>query len=265
MKGSGSVELRCVNRGGRDVVDVLRASGLSRAHRPLHHEAAPHVVLALLGPGMIGGDRFALDVTVEAGAALMVGGQMATPVFAGDGAAALAATLRVGAGGMVYSIGEPLLVDQRAALETFTSVDVERDGVAVVAETIVLARDAALRSVVSATYAGTPALRDVASIQPGDRREHAVASIYRIGTWGRAEAGEAAWRLIDDAPGDVRGGVGATASALVARLVGDPDRIRRCAEAIARRWFDPADRAGYAVGAARPANSDVLVVTKPKH
>lgn len=112
---------------------VVRRTGPSRVH--LVHAAG----------GPLGGDELALDVDVDAGAALAVHSAGATLVQPGAGEAAGAAArwgvrARVGPGGRLHWAPEPAVVADGAALESSLRVELAGDAAATVREVVVLGR-----------------------------------------------------------------------------------------------------------------------------
>lgn len=143
---TGSVALTCAQRDGRSYLAQIRYDGLSRVSRPQRAGDAARVVLAHLGPGVIGGDRYALDVRVEAGASLVVTGQMATPVYARDAASSVDATWTVAPGASLAVRAEPVMLDAGARHEIRTTLDVAGDGTAILADIVTVPPTAMARS-----------------------------------------------------------------------------------------------------------------------
>ncbi len=80
---TGSLVLRVAAHGGKSVVTGQRHSGALRLLRPLYLDASGQVAVTVVNPGggILGGDRYALEASVEAGADLLLTTQSATKVY----------------------------------------------------------------------------------------------------------------------------------------------------------------------------------------
>ena len=80
---TGSLALRVAPRDGKSVVVGQRHSGALRLLRPLHLDDSGQVAVTVVNPGggILGGDRYALEASVEAGADLLLTTQSATKVY----------------------------------------------------------------------------------------------------------------------------------------------------------------------------------------
>ncbi len=201
---TGRIALTCAQRDGRSYLSHIRYDGLSRVSRPQRAGGAAHLMLAHLGPGVIGGDRYALDVEVQAGASLLLTGQMATPVYARTAASSLDAAWQVETGASLIMCGEPVMLDAGARHEMCTTIDVAGDGYALArVRTIaridgrVVARDACdFRAFAGAIATITIVCADAA------RREAIAASLAPLAA-------------------AARGGLGATPGAVILRAAND--------------------------------------------
>jgi len=91
--------------------------------------------------GVAGGDRFALDVTVEAGARLVVTTAAAEKVYRSLGApATIAVRLAVGAGAALAWLPQETILFDRARLERSIDIDLASDARLLLAEAIVFGR-----------------------------------------------------------------------------------------------------------------------------
>lgn len=240
MRAAGSIALACAVEGGRTRLRTLRCEGLSRSSRAFAEPAgAIRLMLATLGPGVLGGDAFALEGAVEPGAALVAAGQMATPVFAGDAVSRSDARWRIAAGARLHVAGEPLLLEPGSAHVTAAHFALEADGIALVAETFALHGRARLSLRTQATLDGRLVFRD--AVELAGERPGAYGTVALIaadpGLRAAFAARAGAWAA---AAGAVRAGVGETAAAVVVRLTG------------ARVW--DVLRAGRAIAALAPAS-----------
>jgi urease accessory protein len=118
----------------------LRESGAAKVRFPL---GAGEAILINTGGGLAGGDRFTIDFTVEAGAALSVTTQAAEKVYRSLGEAArYDVTLRVEAGARLNWLPqETILFDGASLARTFTA-DLAGDATLLAFEAIVMGRAA---------------------------------------------------------------------------------------------------------------------------
>ncbi len=240
---TGSVALECAVRGGRSCVARVRYDGLSRVSRARRDGDAVHVVLAHLGPGIIGGDRYASEVCVEGGASLVVTGQMATPVYASVAASSMHARWLVDAGASLVVRAEPLMLDAGARHDAHATIDVAGDGCALVADIVTVGRDALARLRVAARIDGRLVARDACDLREDGG---AIATLFVIcaDAGARAAIATVLEPIVAAAPG-VRGGCGATDGALVVRATSP--RVWA-----AQRLIDACVTAVRARGPARP-------------
>jgi urease accessory protein UreH len=220
VRAAGSIALACAAAGGRTRLRALRCEGLSRSSRAFAEPAgAIRLMLATLGPGVLGGDAFALDGAVEPGAALVAGGQMATPVFAGDAPSRSDATWSVAAGARLHVASEPLLLEPGSAHVAAARFTLEADAVALVAETFALRGRATLALRTHATIDGRLVFRD--AVELAGERPEAYGTVALIAADAGLRAAFAARAGAYAAGGGpVRAGVGETAGAVVVRLMG---------------------------------------------
>jgi urease accessory protein UreH len=196
----------------------MRFDGLARSSRALPDSAgAIRVLTSTLGPGLLGGDCVARDVEVGAGATLIVAGQMATPVFAGEASSRSSTYASVAPGGTLYAPGEPLLFAPGAEHETSADVAICGDGFALVADIAVLGSGARLRSRTSASIDGRLVVRDACDLR-GTRDERALLTAIVVSNDAARRddlAKRYATAFADHAA--IRGGIGGTGGALVLR------------------------------------------------
>ncbi|MGP6156440.1 MAG: urease accessory protein UreD [Vulcanimicrobiaceae bacterium] len=220
MSATGSVDVVCGLRGDRSRLTSLRSSGLSRTSRAFAERGgAVRVVLGTLGPGVLAGDRFALTGRILARAALVVRGQMATPVFAGQTPSRAWATWAVGDGGLLDAVNEPLVLEAGSEHAARTQVDVEGSGVAILAETVGFRGPARLAVRTSVSLDGALVFRDALALE-GSPAAGALGTVVVVARDGalRAAIAEQARTLCASFSGEGRAGLGETAAAVVVRL-----------------------------------------------
>ncbi len=211
---TGNIALTCAQRDGRSYLSHIRYEGLSRVSRPHRVGDAAHAVLAHLGPGVIGGDRYALDVHVDANASLLLTGQMATPVYARDASSSLAARWRVETGASLVVRAEPVMLDDGARHEMRTTIDVAGDGDALVADIVTVASGALARVRTLARIDGRIVARDACDL-PAFAGAIATITIVCADAARRDAIATALGPIVADA----HGGLGATAGAVLVRAM----------------------------------------------
>ncbi len=203
---------------GRSRLTTLRFDGLARASRPLPGAGdAVRVITSALGPGLLAGDRVMRDLDVGAQSTLVVGGQMATPIYAGSASSRSDTSSRIGASATLYAPGEPLILAPGAEHESNVEVDLAFDGFALFAEIVVLGERARLRSRMSARIDGRLAVRDACDLE-GDGSDGALLTAIAVtaDATRRASVASTFQRALACDP-SVHGGVGETAGASILR------------------------------------------------
>jgi len=198
-------EIFAANRaGGRISFAAKLAAGVTRRAR-LYEEGA--LRLRCPGPrrreleamivntagGMAGGDRFAIDLTVEPGAHLIVTTAAAEKVYRTLGAdASIAARIEVGAGGALAWLPQETILFDRARLERTIEVDLAADAefLMVHAETTRLEGDLAGKLAQAAVARGGIA---VASVLAAPADEAIAAAVREASRQCRGEVGISAW------------------------------------------------------------------------
>ncbi len=216
---TGRIALACAQRGGRSYLARIRHEGLSRVSRPQRAGDAAHLVMAHLGPGVMGGDRYGLDVIVDADASLVLTGQMATPVYARHAPSSLAATWQVAAGGSLVVRGEPVMLDAGAQHEMRTTVDVAGDGCALLADIVTVAPGALARVRTTARIDGRLVVRDACDLTGFAGAIATVIVVCADAARRKAIAAVLAPHVADAR--DVRGGLGATSGAVIVRAMSE--------------------------------------------
>ena len=214
---ANALHVQAVARGGRTVVGRIRTRGLCRASRPFHEGAAARVIVSQLGPGFVRGDAFSSGGRIEAGAHLIVAGQMATRVLCGPDTVTNAAAWSVAAGATLELLAEPTLVCADASYTSRTELELDPGARAVVMEIVHREHGAALAMTTVARRGERLALHDALRFDAGDADAGAIGTLAVFG----AHAGLAALDRAADACVAVRVGVDTLRDAdLLARVVG---------------------------------------------
>ncbi len=126
---TGRLQLTAATRGGRTVLtDVYRTAPFHPG--PVHYrDGRADVILQDVSPGILPGDRLAIDVTVEHGAFLAVIGQGATKLFSTPHGfpAELTTSLMVGGGGALWWLPGPLIPYRDAVYAAATHVTLDEE------------------------------------------------------------------------------------------------------------------------------------------
>lgn len=240
---TGELRLRVATRGGHSVaVDQFHRGGL-RVLRPHRLDASGQVCYVAINPGggYLGGDRYRIDLDVEAGASLLLTSQAATKVYRTPTAPArqhLAA--RVAAGAVLELVPDQLIVYREAEYLQTAAVEVDPDGTFVAAEVVTpgWAPDGSgfgyhrvsLRTEVRRPGVADPFLIDAIALRPAtvdvpglgglDGRTH-CASLLAVDRRVDQPLVDAMWKRVARADA-LRGGVSlAPGPALVLRVLGD--------------------------------------------
>jgi urease accessory protein len=157
----------------------------SRGHAPLAARAvhAPdgwtRVVLVQTTAGPLAGDRIELHVEVDAGARLELTASAATLAYPATEGAKIAVRCRVGEGGRLAWLGQPLILAAGCELAASLDVEIESGAAAVLRETIVLGRHGETagryRGSIRCDLAGRPLLRDTVAVDGADKTAAPVA------------------------------------------------------------------------------------------
>jgi urease accessory protein UreH len=213
---ANALRLDACARGGRTVVERVRAGGLWRTSRPFRDGDAARVVVSQLGPGMVRGDAFAVSGRVQRGAHLIVAGQMATRILSGPEPATSAAEWIVEEGASLELLAEPTLVAAGAVYDARLVLRLAAGARACVVELVRRERDAALHTVTTAMRRDRHALIDALHFDAGDDDAGAIGTLLVLGVNDVA--------ALDRAAGECQGvrvgiGIGRDGDALV-RVVG---------------------------------------------
>jgi len=104
----GDGRLAVARVGARSVVTAARAHSPLRLLTPRNHGDAAWVYVATFGGGLVDGDRIALEIDVGDGATLLLGTQASTKVYRSPRGCAQTLRARVGAGGLLVSVPDPV-------------------------------------------------------------------------------------------------------------------------------------------------------------
>ena len=215
---ANALQLHAHGRDGRTVVGRIRAEGLCRASRPFREGSATRVVISQLGPGLVRGDAFTSGGRIEAGAHLIVAGQMATRVLSGPDTVTTAAVWDVAAGATLELHAEPTLVCAGAAYASRTELRLEPGACAVAVELVHREYGATLAIATVVRRGERLALHDALHFGPDDADAGAIGMLAVFG----AHAGLAALDMAADRHAAVRIGVGTLRDGdLLARVVGE--------------------------------------------
>lgn len=221
MRAAGSIALTCDADAGRTRLRAIRCEGLARSSRALPAPAgALRVMLSMLGPGVLSGDRFSLEGTLGERASLIACGQMATPVFAGASPSRTDAGWHVADGATLVVAGEPLVLEPSSAHATAATFAVSGSGCAIVADTFVLRGAARLSTRTHATVDGRLVYRDAYDVGGDLAGAFGTVTIITADAARRAEFAAHAASILTAAGDALRGGIGETAGAVVVRLHG---------------------------------------------
>jgi urease accessory protein len=119
----------------------VREDGSLRVRCPGPPSAELEAVIVNTSGGVAGGDRLMFDITVEAGARLLVTTAAAEKVYRTlEAAASIEVTLRVGAGSSLAWLPQETILFDRARLKRAIDVDLAEDARLLLAEAIVFGR-----------------------------------------------------------------------------------------------------------------------------
>jgi urease accessory protein len=129
--------------------------------------------------GPLGGDRIAIDVDVEAGAALELTATAATLAYPATEEADISVTCRVGADARLAWLAQPLILAADCDLISHVDVDLAEGAAAVVRETVILGRHGErggrYRGTIRCDLSGRPLLRDDVRVDGADSTTALVA------------------------------------------------------------------------------------------
>ena len=137
----GGITLAVRASGGLTRRARVREDGSLRVRCPGPPSAELEAVIVNTAGGVAGGDRLMFDITVEAGARLLVTTAAAEKVYRTlEAAASIEVTLRVGAGSSLAWLPQETILFDRARLKRAIDVDLAEDARLLLAEAIVFGR-----------------------------------------------------------------------------------------------------------------------------
>lgn len=169
-RADGDVRLAYKVRGGATVLDNLRQSGCGRARfpNPLEGDEARSLAQAILlnmAGGLTGGDRFATDIGLDAGADVTVTTAAAEKIYRSrDGApATIEVTARLASEARLLWLPQPTILFDRSVLARRTTFDLAENSTLLAGECLIFGRAAMGEDV------ATGAVTDRWSIRQGGR------------------------------------------------------------------------------------------------
>jgi urease accessory protein len=167
-------------RDGRSVLGALYEQGSAKVRLPRVEGPALHAVLLNTAGGLTGGDRFAVEAEVAAGARLVLATQTAERAYrAQPGETALVTNrLRLGPGATLEWLAQETILFDACALARSLEIDMAADARLLVVEPLVLGRAAMGETVRTAEF------RDSVTL----RREGRLVYADRLRLWGDVAA-----------------------------------------------------------------------------
>ncbi len=142
-RATGTITLSVTADGGVTRRARVHEAGSLRVRFPNAPGDALEAVVVNTGGGMTGGDRFAIDVAVGAGARLVAGTAAAEKIYRSTGPEAeTTVTLSVGEGGRLCWLPQETILFDRARLSRRIAVNLAEDAAVVMAEAVVFGRAA---------------------------------------------------------------------------------------------------------------------------
>jgi urease accessory protein len=117
-----------VSRGGTSsVVARLRAESPLKLLTPANHGCAAWIFTSTYGGGLVDGDAIALDLEVDRGASALVSSQASTKVYRSARGTSMTLDARVGAGGLLVVLPDPVVCYAGARFRQAQRIDLESD------------------------------------------------------------------------------------------------------------------------------------------
>ena len=142
-RATGHIALSVAASGGRTRRTRVHEEGSQRVRFP---NAAPDALEAMIvntAGGMAGGDRFAVELKVDAGASLIVGSAAAEKIYRSTGPATeVSLNLDIGAGARLAWLPQETILFNRARLSRHIEIDLADEASLVLAEPLVFGRSA---------------------------------------------------------------------------------------------------------------------------
>lgn len=138
----GSVRLGFARRGEATELAALHQAGAARARFPNPaHGGAPEAVILNTAGGLTGGDRFDVEVRLDAGAEATVTTAAAEKIYrARDGETDIAVSLEVGPGGRLAWLPQPTILFDQSRLSRRTTVTLAGEATFLAVETLIFGR-----------------------------------------------------------------------------------------------------------------------------
>jgi urease accessory protein len=152
-RAEGTLRLSFKQRDGITALDDLHQAGAGRARFPTAHEAQgtgrAHAVLLNMAGGLTGGDRFDIDVDMQAGAEASIATAAAEKIYRArdDEPARLRVTARLAPNARLDWLPQPTILFDRSAFERHTTIDLKGSATLLAAECLIFGRAAMGESV----------------------------------------------------------------------------------------------------------------------
>jgi urease accessory protein len=142
-RATGHIALSVATLDGRTRRKLVREDGSLRVRFPNAAPEALEAVIVNTGGGMTGGDRFSIDMTLEAGASLIAGTAAAEKVYRSNGPdAEMTVRLDVAEGARLDWLPQETILFDQARLSRRIDVDLAPGASLLMAEAVVLGRAA---------------------------------------------------------------------------------------------------------------------------
>ncbi len=142
-RARGRIVLGVAATGGRTRRTHVHEDGSLRVRFPNAEADALEAVVVNTGGGMTGGDRFAIDIALDAGANLIAGTAAAEKIYRSAGAdAEMDVTLDVGQGARLAWLPQETILFDRARLSRRIEIDLAESASLLMAEAVVFGRAA---------------------------------------------------------------------------------------------------------------------------
>jgi len=143
QRAEGCVRLAFRSRDGVSTLDRLYQEGCGKARLPRSFGGVPEAVLINTAGGLTGGDRFAVEVDLAAGAGLVVTTQACERIYRSLGdAAEVSARADLGAGARLDWLPQETILFDGGRLSRRLEVDLHDDATFLGAETVLFGRTA---------------------------------------------------------------------------------------------------------------------------
>ncbi|MDP2410478.1 MAG: urease accessory protein UreD [Pseudolabrys sp.] len=142
-RATGHIGLTVAAQDGRTRRGTVYEDGSLRVRFPNVEAGALEAVIVNTGGGMTGGDRFAIDIALGEGAALVAGTAAAEKIYRSNGPdAEMSLRLKVAAGARLAWLPQESILFDRARLSRSIDIDIADGASALVAEAVVFGRAA---------------------------------------------------------------------------------------------------------------------------